>query len=184
MATLPQHIAIVMDGNGRWAKNRHLPHLAGHRAGLTAARNSVKYCAQRHIPVLSLFAFSTENWKRSSLEVNHLMGLFLSALTDEIGMLNENHIRLRFIGNSTRFKKKLLDKMIEVETSTAQNTGMTLIIAVDYGGQCDILEACRRLAVEIEAGRLMSHSLTIEHISSQLSFADLPNPDLFIRTSD
>lgn len=181
--TLPQHIAIIMDGNGRWAKKRFLPRIAGHRAGVDAARQVVKNCAKRNIKVLSLFAFSSENWRRPMQEVGYLMDLFLTGLEREVGMLHENHIQLRFIGDRSRFNDKLTTKIMEVESLTADNTGMILIIAADYGGQWDIYQAMRKLAESVEQGKLSSKDITPEHIRQQLSFADLPDPDLFIRTS-
>jgi undecaprenyl diphosphate synthase len=179
----PAHIAIIMDGNGRWAKQRFLPRIAGHRAGVEAARKAVKNCVKRNIKVLSLFAFSSENWRRPAKEVSYLMEIFLSGLEREVGMLHENNIQLRFIGDRTRFSEKLFQKILEVEKLTAKNSGMVLIIAVDYGGRWDITDACRKLAIEVEAGKLSGSAITSELISSKLSFADLPDPDLFIRTS-
>jgi undecaprenyl diphosphate synthase len=177
------HIAVVMDGNGRWAKRRFMPRVAGHRAGVEAARQIVKNCAKRNIKVLSLFAFSSENWQRPAKEVSYLMDLFLTGLEREIGMLHENNVQLRFIGDRTRFSEKLTKKIGEVEKLTSKNTGMVLIIAADYGGQWDIFHAVQQLMQDVEAGRLNSKELTPEHITNKLSFADLPDPDLFIRTS-
>jgi undecaprenyl diphosphate synthase len=180
---LPEHIAIVMDGNGRWAKKRFMPRVAGHKAGVEAARQVVKSCAKKGIKVLSLFAFSSENWRRPPQEVNYLMELFLAGLEREVGMLHENNVRLRFIGNRDRFTDKLVKKISEVEQLTHQNTGLTLIIAADYGGQWDIYQAVKQLTQEVEAGQLNSNAITPAHITNKLSFADLPDPDLFIRTS-
>ena len=179
----PKHIAIVMDGNGRWAKKRFMPRVAGHRAGVEAARQVVKSCAKKKIDVLSLFAFSSENWRRPAQEVSYLMELFLAGLEREVGMLHENNVQLRFIGNRERFNEKLAAKIIEVEELTSQNTGLVLIIAVDYGGQWDILQAVKKLSHEVEAGRIKSVDISSELIADKLSFADLPDPDLFIRTS-
>lgn len=172
-----------MDGNGRWAKSRFMPRIAGHRAGVEAARQVVRNCAKRKIKVLTLFAFSSENWRRPPQEVSFLMELFLTGLEREVKMLHENNIQLRFIGDRTRFNTKLLEKIQEVELLTCKNTGMVLIIAADYGGQWDIFQAVSQLARQIEAGELKSADLTPELLSSKLSFADLPDPDLFIRTS-
>jgi undecaprenyl diphosphate synthase len=183
MSTLPQHIAVIMDGNGRWAKQRFLPRLAGHRAGVEAARQIVKNCAKRNIKVLTLFAFSSENWRRPAQEVGYLMELFLTGLEREVHMLHENNIQLRFIGDRTRFSEKLRRKILEVEELTGSNSGMVLLIAADYGGQWDICQATRQLAQAIEAGQLSSNDITPAMIASKLSFADLPDPDLFIRTS-
>lgn len=182
-STLPQHIAIIMDGNGRWAKKRFMPRLAGHKFGVEAARQVVKNCIKRQIKVLSLFAFSSENWRRPSQEVSHLMELFLTGLEREVHMLHENNVQLRFIGDRKRFSEKLCEKISEVENLTANNSGLVLIIAADYGGQWDIAEAARQLAQDVEAGVLTSAAITPELIASKLSFADLPDPDLFIRTS-
>ena len=179
----PRHIAIVMDGNGRWAKKRFLPRIAGHRAGVEAAREVTRNCALENIEVLSLFAFSSENWSRPKAEVSYLMRLFLKGLEREIAMLTEYNVRLRFIGNRNQFDSKLYHKIQEVEAATAVNSGMILIIAVDYGGQWDITQAAQQCARAIEAGDIKSDDMTAELISSKLSFADLPNPDLFIRTS-
>lgn len=172
-----------MDGNGRWAEKRFLPRVAGHRAGVEAARQIVKSCAKRHIQVLSLFAFSSENWRRPVTEVNHLMELFLSGLDREITVLHEYNIRLRFIGDRSRFQTELQQKILEVEGATKHNTGMHLIIAADYGGQWDLTQAFQKIANAVEAHQLSSGDITPSLIASQLSFADLPDPDLFIRTS-
>lgn len=180
---LPKHIAIVMDGNGRWARQRFLPRLAGHRAGVESARQVVKLCLQRKISVLSLFAFSSENWHRPAPEVSHLMTLFLSGLEKEMAGLHENNVQLRFIGDRSRFSDKLRNKIMEVEQLMSNNTGMVLIIAADYGGRWDMWQAANKAAREVEKGRLSSAAITPEWIASQLSFADLPDPDLFIRTS-
>lgn len=180
---MPQHIAIIMDGNGRWARKRFLPRIAGHKAGVEAARKVVKNCLKRNIKVLSLFAFSSENWNRPEKEVSFLMDLFLTGLEREVSMLHENNIQLRFIGDRTRFSEKLCQKIQEVENLTANNSAMILLIAVDYGGKWDIAEATRKLAYEVEQGKLVSSDITPELIASKLSFADLPDPDLFIRTS-
>lgn len=180
---LPQHIAIIMDGNGRWAKQRFMPRLAGHRAGMEAARQVVKDCVKRKIKVLSLFAFSSENWRRPVQEVSHLMDLFLTGLEREAQMLHQNNVQLRFIGDRTRLSEKLLKKIADVEALTKANDGLTLVIAVDYGGQWDITQAVRQLAGAVEKGEVRSHEITSDHIAARLSFADLPDPDLFIRTS-
>jgi undecaprenyl diphosphate synthase len=180
---LPQHLAVIMDGNGRWAKKRFLPRVAGHRAGVEAARRIVKASVKKNIKVLSLFAFSSENWRRPAEEVSQLMEIFLTGLEREVGMLHENNVQLRFIGDRTRFSEKLCNKIIEVEKLTNSNTGLILLIAADYGGQWDICQAVKQLAGDIESGKLSSVDITPEHINKNLSFADLPHPDLFIRTS-
>lgn len=180
---LPAHVAIIMDGNGRWAKKRFLPRVAGHRAGVEAARRIVKHSLHRGIQVLTLFAFSSENWSRPALEVSALMEIFFAGLEREVHQLHEHGVRLRFIGNRARLSEKLRCKMQEVEAITRDNKGMVLMIALDYGGQWDICEAVRSLARDVEASVLKSEAITPEHISARLSFADLPNPDLLIRTS-
>src|SRR3990167_60654 len=148
---LPKHIAVIMDGNGRWAKKRFMPRLAGHRAGVEAARRIVKNCARRGIQVLTLFAFSSENWRRPQHEVSNLMELFLTGLEREAPELHKNNIQLRFIGDRLRFSAHLITKIQEVEQQTKDNTGMVLIIAADYGGQWDITQAARQLAREADA---------------------------------
>lgn len=180
---LPKHIAVIMDGNGRWAKKRFMPRLAGHRAGVEAARRIVKNCARRGIQVLTLFAFSSENWRRPQQEVSNLMELFLTGLEREAPELHKNNIQLRFIGDRHRFSEHLITKIQEVERQTKDNTGMVLIIAADYGGQWDITQATRQLARDAVSGKIQPDDITAESISSRLSFADLPDPDLFIRTS-
>lgn len=180
---LPRHIAIIMDGNGRWAKKRHLPRVAGHRSGVEAVRQVITSCVEKGIEVLSLFAFSSENWQRPSQEVNFLMDLFLTALERETAKLHKQNIQLRVIGDRERFSQKLQQQIKKVEEMTVTNTGLKLIVAVNYGGRWDICEAVKQLGVDIEQGRLSSQDITSELISQKLSFADLPEPDLFIRTS-
>jgi undecaprenyl diphosphate synthase len=182
-SNLPQHIAIIMDGNGRWAKQRFLPRVAGHRSGVETVREVIKCCVKRDIKVLSLFAFSSENWRRPTQEVGYLMELFFSALEREVKTLHENNVRMRFIGDRSRFSERLCKKINEVEGLTAANTSLTLIIAADYGGQWDICQAVQKLTQAVEAGTLRSSDISPEKIASELSFADLPDPDLFIRTS-
>lgn len=180
---LPQHIAIIMDGNGRWARQRFLPRVAGHRSGVETVREIIKCCVRRDIKVLSLFAFSSENWRRPTQEVSSLMELFFSALEREVKLLHENNVRMRFIGDRGRFSEKLCRKIGEVESLTGKNTGMTLMIAADYGGQWDICQAVQKLTQAVEAGKLRSSDISPDTIANHLSFADLPDPDLFIRTS-
>jgi undecaprenyl diphosphate synthase len=178
---LPNHVAIIMDGNGRWAKKRFLPRLAGHKAGVEAAKKTVKYCIQRKIPILSLFAFSSENWRRPASEVNHLMDLFLNGLEREVEMFQSYEIQLRFIGNRARFSPQLQQKIEEVEFTTANNKKLILIIAADYGGQWDICQACEKLIKKMVSNE--EKVVTPDMIEAELSCADLPHPDLFIRTS-
>ncbi len=180
---LPRHIAIIMDGNGRWAKKKFLPRLAGHKAGVEAVQQTVKRCVEKKIEVLTLFAFSSENWRRPQEEVSYLMQLFINALKNEAKKLHEQNIQLRVIGDRTRFDEKLRQQIDEVENLTANNTGLKLLLATNYGGQWDITQAVQRIAAKIESGAISSLAVTDELIQQHLSFADLPDPDLFIRTS-
>ncbi len=180
---LPKHIAIIMDGNGRWAKQRFLPRIAGHKAGVDAVRNTVKYCAEKHIEVLTLFAFSSENWRRPEQEVNFLMDLFIMVLEREVKKLHKQNIQLRIVGDRARFDKKLLLQMEKAEALTQNNTGLKLIVAANYGGQWDVTEACRKIAVEVEQGKLTSAEISSDVIQARLATAGIPEPDLFIRTS-
>ncbi len=183
VSTLPRHIAIIMDGNGRWAKKRLLPRAAGHKAGVDAVRQVVKTCVEKKIEVLTLFAFSSENWRRPESEVSYLMNLFISALEREAKKLHEQNIKLCFIGDRSRFDQKLRQYMLDAEMLTHNNTGLVLVIAANYGGQWDITEAMRHIAIDVEQGRLTSQQLSAELIESKLTTAHLPPPDLFIRTS-
>ena len=182
-STLPRHIAIIMDGNGRWAKKRLLPRFAGHKAGVDTVRQVVKACVEKKIEVVTLFAFSSENWRRPQQEVGYLMDLFVSALERESKKLHEQNIKLCFIGDRSRFDEKLRQYMNEAEQLTASNTGLTLVIAANYGGQWDICEAMRHLALDIQKGDLTIDQLTPERLESKLATANLPPPDLLIRTS-
>lgn len=180
---LPRHIAIIMDGNGRWAKHRFMPRVMGHRAGVEAARQTVQACIKHKIEVLTLFAFSSENWRRPLQEVNFLMDLFLNGLDKEITLLHKNNVHVRFIGERSQFNIKLFNKMQQAEVLTANNSGLKLLIAIDYGGRWDMCEATKKIARAIENNEITSTDVTPELIASKLSFADLPDPDLFIRTS-
>ncbi len=179
---LPRHVAIIMDGNGRWAKRRMLPRYMGHREGVKAVRRAVEYCRKHDIEVLTLFAFSSENWRRPESEVGLLMGLFVRTLRKEVARLHKNGVRMRFIGDRSAFDQKLQSLMDSAETQTAGNTGMTLAIAVNYGGRWDIADAARRLAVQVARGELEAQAIDSELLGQELSITDLPEPDLFIRT--
>ena len=179
---LPRHVAIIMDGNGRWAKQRFMPRIAGHRAGVEAVRNTVRACSRKGIEVLTLFAFSSENWRRPREEVTLLMELLLGALQREVKKLHENNVRLRFIGERGAFADKLVAKMNDAEQLTRDNTGLQLVIAVNYGGRWDITQAARRLAREVAAGELAAEAIDEACLQARLSLAGLPEPDLFIRT--
>ncbi len=179
---IPSHLAIIMDGNGRWAKNRLLPRTAGHHAGVKSVRKVVDYCAKQGVGVLTLFAFSSENWRRPEEEVSILMELFISTLQKEIKKLCENNIVLRFVGDRAAFSEKLQSKIIEGERATANNTGLKLVIAANYGGRWDICQAVKTISKKVASGELLTKDLSEATISNFLSMSDLPEPDLFIRT--
>jgi undecaprenyl diphosphate synthase len=181
-SSLPEHVAIIMDGNGRWANHRQLPRVAGHRAGVENVRLMVEKCAQLGIDVLTVFAFSSENWRRPPAEVRLLMELFSGALEQEVEKLNTNGVRLRVIGDRGQFPQKLRDRIVDVEHVTSNNQGLNLVIAANYGGRWDVTQATRQIAEDVAAGRLQPESVTEELISSRLSLPDLPEPDLFIRS--
>jgi undecaprenyl diphosphate synthase len=177
----PRHIAIIMDGNGRWAQKRFMPRPMGHQAGVKAVRKVVEYCAKQEIEVLSLFAFSSENWRRPQEEVSMLMSLFITTLQREIDKLHRNDIRLRFIGDRTAFPDKLQAKIAEGEARTKDNKGLTLVVAANYGGRWDMCQAFRKIAEKMAAGELENQEISEKLIERYLSTADLPEPDLFIR---
>ena len=180
--SLPQHIAIIMDGNGRWAKQRKLPRIAGHHAGVEALRKAVDYCIDNGIRVLTLFAFSSENWRRPPKEVRLLMDLFSLVLTRETAKLLKKGVCLKFIGNRSALSSRLQSKISESEEVTKHGACLTLVIAADYGGRWDIAQAFRKLAESVERGELKASEISEEDFQSHLSFSDLPDPDLFIRT--
>jgi undecaprenyl diphosphate synthase len=180
--SLPRHIAIVMDGNGRWAQQRSLLRTAGHREGAKAVRRIVKVCGERGFKVLTLFAFSSENWRRPRPEVEVLMNLFLTTLRREIRRLHAANVRMRFIGDRSAFSPSLQDYIAKAEQRTAANTGLTLVIAANYGGRWDIAQASRRVAEEAAAGRLQPGDVNADLVHQYTCLADLPEPDLFIRT--
>lgn len=182
VAAVPRHVAIIMDGNNRWAKKRLLPGVAGHKAGVSAVRAVVKTCAEAGVEVLTLFAFSSENWQRPVDEVGALMELFLMALRREVRKLDENAIRLRIIGDRSRFHPELQAAMREAENLTSGNKGLLLQVAANYGGQWDITQAAQRLAREVQAGHLVPDDITPELIQGCLTTGDQPLPDLCIRT--
>jgi undecaprenyl diphosphate synthase len=178
----PRHIAIVMDGNGRWAQKRFMPRTVGHQAGVKAVREIVEYCAEHSVEVLTLFAFSSENWRRPEAEVSLLMSLFMATLQREINKLDRNNIRLRFIGDRTAFSDKLQQKMAEGEAQTQNNSALTLVVAANYGGHWDMCQAFQKVAEKMAEGKLINQQINEELINQYLSTAGLPEPDLFIRT--
>jgi undecaprenyl diphosphate synthase len=175
-------VAIIMDGNGRWAKQRGRPRTAGHREGVKSVRAVVEESVRRGVKTLTLFAFSSENWQRPRSEVNILMELFMSALRGEVRRLNENDVRLRIIGDRGAFPEKLQRRISEAEDLTASNRTINLQVAANYGGRWDITEAARRLVADVLEGRLAPDAIDEEAVRQRLSFPDLPEPDLFIRT--
>ena len=182
MADLPQHVAIIMDGNGRWARSRGMPRVAGHRASVKVVRKIVEDCAARKIKFLTLFAFSSENWLRPADEVGVLMGLFLDALVREVADLHRNQVRLRFIGDRESLGAELRQSMQDAEALTAANSGLGLMVAVAYGGRWDIAQACRSLAADVKAGKFGAEQIDEERIGARLALAGIPDPDLLIRT--
>lgn len=180
---LPRHVAIIMDGNGRWAKQRNLPRVAGHRAGVESVREIVQACLDKGVEILSLFTFSSENWRRPLEEVNFLMDLFYRVLKREIKKLHENNVQLRVIGDLDRFEPKLRKLIHTSEKLTSQNTKLKLVLAMNYGGRWDIANAVRHVAQQATKKELKIEDISPALIQSHLSLADLPDPDLFIRTS-
>jgi len=178
----PRHIAIIMDGNGRWAQKRFMPRAVGHQAGVKAVRKIVEYCATHNVEVLTLFAFSSENWRRPEAEVSLLMALFMATLQREINKLDRNSIRLRFIGDRSAFSEKLQQKMAEGEAQTKNNKALTLVIAANYGGHWDMCQAFLQVQKKMAAGELKTEDINDQLINQYLSTAGLPDPDLFIRT--
>lgn len=179
----PRHVAIIMDGNNRWAKAHRLTGVAGHKAGVNAVKAVVETCAREGVEVLTLFAFSSENWRRPADEVSALMRLFLFALEREVKKLHRNDIRLRIIGDRSAFSATLQEHMDRAEALTRDNTRMTLVIAANYGGHWDITQATRAIADEVKAGTLDPADITDDTLHEHLSISDLPLPDLMIRTA-
>ena len=181
VAAVPRHIAIIMDGNGRWATQRRLPRVAGHTRGVDAVRSVVEACARAGVEYLTLFAFSSENWRRPVDEVSFLMRLFVTALEREIGKLHANGIRLRVVGDLSLFDTRIQDLIRRAETKTARNTRLTLTIAANYGGRWDILQATRKLAEQaVRDGHI--GDIDEQAFAEHLALAYAPEPDLFIRT--
>jgi undecaprenyl diphosphate synthase len=182
VGALPRHIAIIMDGNNRWARARGLPGAEGHRAGEHAVQEVIRTAAERGVEVVTLYAFSSENWRRPEDEVNHLMSLFLKALASRVAELHDNQVRLRFIGERSAFSEELQQGMVQAEGLTAANRRMTVVVAVNYGGQWDIAEAARALAAQVLAGQLQVEQVDVARLGEAVCLADLPPPDLVIRT--
>lgn len=178
-AEIPKHIAVIMDGNGRWARKRFLPRIAGHKRGVETVRDLVKYCASLKVEYLTLFAFSSENWRRPAEEVSFLMGLFMQALKREVTKLHQNNIKLIMIGDRSRFDAELVTQIEASEQLTASNTGLILTIAANYGGRWDVLQAVNKMQL---ATPQLTGFYREDHLSQYLSMNYAPEPDLFIRT--
>ena len=180
---LPQHIAIIMDGNGRWAKERGKPRVFGHKKGVDAVRKTISTAAKLGIKAVTLFAFSSENWRRPEDEVGLLMELFITVLSSEVKRLHKNNLRLRIIGDVTRFNPRLQRKIEQAEELTRNNTGMVLNVAANYGGKWDITQAAKKLAQQVAVGELNPDDIDESKMAQFISMADLPDVDLLIRTS-
>jgi undecaprenyl diphosphate synthase len=176
---VPRHVAIIMDGNGRWAKSRSLPRIVGHKNGIEAVRTAVKACIERGVSYLTLFAFSSENWRRPTEEVSYLMQLFITVLKQEVIKLHENGIRFKVIGDLTKFEPKIIEFIRNGEEMTAANTRLTLTIAANYGGRWDIMRAVRKMHMQDQ--KLITNFVE-EDLSQHFAMNYAPEPDLFIRT--
>jgi undecaprenyl diphosphate synthase len=180
---LPQHIAVIMDGNGRWAQRRHLPRIAGHRAGTQSARTIIETCAQLKISALTLYAFSMENWRRPKAEIDFLMRLLRQYLRKELPVIQKNNIRLMFIGRPDELPSAVRDDMVSAMEQTAGNSGMKLAVALNYGGRAELVDAFNRILDSVKNNGLAGARVDEEVISRHLYTAGLPDPDLLIRTS-
>ena len=179
---IPEHVAIVMDGNGRWAERQGKPRTAGHRAGVESVRRVMEVCGQVGVKVLTLFAFSSENWKRPKSEVNLLLDLFLVALKQEIRRIDKRNVRLRIIGDLSAFPHKLQQRIMDAEQLIADNDGLLLQIAANYGGRWDIVQAARKLAEDCSRGLIKPEDINEELLAKQISLSESTDPDLLIRT--
>lgn len=179
---IPNHVAIIMDGNGRWAKNRNLPRSAGHKEGVKATQEVIKASGEAGVKYLTLFAFSSENWNRPKTEVSALMDLFMRSLESEVQNLADNGVRLKFLGQTDAFSKKLSKQIQKSEKITANNDKLFLNIAVNYGGKWDILDATKKLLEEVQSGRLQPSDIDESLLERMLATQDMPAPDFFIRT--
>lgn len=171
-----------MDGNGRWAKRRNLPRTAGHKAGADALKNVVKACRDKDIKILTVWAFSTENWGRPKTEVSYLMKLMTNMIKEQMAGLCKNNVQFRVIGNKDQLAKELREVILESEKMTAKNTGLKFTVAINYGGRWDLTQGMKKLAQQVEKGALLAKKITEKHVASQLCLAELPEPDLLIRT--
>lgn len=181
-ANRPRHIAVIMDGNGRWARGRGSPRAHGHQAGFRTTRDIVEACGKLQIESLTMFAFSSENWKRPETEVGFLLDLFLRALQSEVEKLHENRVCIQFIGDRTAFSDKLQLQMSKAEEKTAKNDGLKLAIAVNYGGRWDIVNAAKKIAEHVKQGDLNVDDINQDLFGEYISLSSISEPDLFIRT--
>ena len=181
--TIPRHVALILDGNGRWAKKRGLPRTMGHKEGCKTVEKTVEVAARLGIQYLTVYGFSTENWKRSAEEVGALMQLFRFYMVRLLKIASENNVRVKMIGDRRRFDQDIIDGIGRLERETKDNTGLTFVIAVNYGGRDEILRAAAKLAADIKAGKLDEGQLSEETFASYLDTAGMPDPDLLIRTS-
>lgn len=179
----PRHVAVIMDGNGRWAEKRSLPRVAGHRAGVEAVRQLVRLARERHIEVLTIYSFSTENWSRPETEVSELMRLLRFFIRSDLADLHRNNVKIRIIGEREGLAPEIVALLEEAETTTAGNTGLILAVAFNYGSRQEMTRAMRRLARDVAAGNLDPAAISPELIGASLDTAGLPDPDLIIRTS-
>ncbi|MBS0856094.1 MULTISPECIES: (2E,6E)-farnesyl-diphosphate-specific ditrans,polycis-undecaprenyl-diphosphate synthase [Tatumella] len=179
---LPRHVAIIMDGNGRWAKNQGKLRISGHRAGAKAVRRAVRFAVSQEMEALTLYAFSSENWNRPEQEVSALMELFIWALDSEVKSLHKHNVRLKVIGDVTRFSPRIQQRIRQAESLTAENSGLTLNIAANYGGRWDIIDGVRRLAHQVQAGSLQPDDISEQMLEEQLCLCTLSPVDLVIRT--
>lgn len=180
---LPEHIAIIMDGNGRWASERNLKRTAGHREGAKALHKIIRACFDLKIPMLTVFAFGSDNWRRPADEVDELMEMFLQALKEDVSELHQSNVRLCFIGDHSVFGQELQAHIKMAEDMTAHNTGLTLITAINYSGCWDICEAAKQLSSEVLSKTIVPTDISPERFRQKLATAAYPDPDLFIRTS-
>lgn len=181
--TLPVHVAIIMDGNGRWATSRGLPRIAGHKRGAEAVRETVRAAGELGIPYLTLFGFSSENWKRPAAEIRDLMGLLRLYLRSEVRELNSNGVRFQVVGDRRRLEPEIIRLIEEAEATTGANTRLTLTLALSYGGRQEIVHAARHLARDVAAGVIDLAAIDEDAFARRLFTADIPDPDLLIRTS-
>lgn len=179
----PKHVAVIMDGNGRWANSQGLSRIAGHKRGVDSVKSLIKSCIEHEIPYLSIFAFSSENWNRPEAEVKALMELLATALETQVKKLDENGVRLRLIGDLSRFSPRIQSLADEAQSFTEKNTSLVFNVAINYGGRWDVTQACQRLAQKVANGEMQAKEITENRINLELSTAEIPDPDLFIRTS-